>query len=66
MGKIENGIVSVAVYEVIEGIAFPILFEIFKPRKKLKEGEKYKTKPEIAGKLVEEIVALDFRIKGVL
>ncbi|MEM9541697.1 MAG: hypothetical protein AAGA60_19650 [Cyanobacteria bacterium P01_E01_bin.42] len=32
----------------------------------MKEGEKYKTKPEIAGKLVEEIVALGFRIKGVL
>ncbi|MBP0019385.1 MAG: IS701 family transposase [Cyanobacteria bacterium SBLK] len=66
LGKIENGIVSVAIYGVIEGITFPILFEIFKPRKRLKEKEKYKTKPEIAGELIEKIVALGFRIKGVL
>jgi len=66
LGKIENGIVSVVVYGVIEGIAFPILFEIFKPQKRLKEGEKYKSKPEIAGELIEKIIALGFRIKGIL
>lgn len=66
LGKVEQGIVSVVVYGVIEGITFPILFEIFKPQKRLKSGEKYKTKPLIAGELIEKIVGLGFRIKGVL
>ncbi len=36
LGKIENGIVSVNAYGMIEGIAFPLLFKIYKPRKQLK------------------------------
>jgi len=66
LGKIESGIVSVVADGVLEGIGFPILFEIFKPKKRLKSGEKYKTKPEIAGELIEKIVELGFEIKGVL
>jgi len=66
LAKIESGIVSVVADGVLEGIGFPILFEIFKPKKRLKSGDKYKTKPEIAGELIEKIVELGFGIKGVL
>ncbi len=47
LGKVKNGIVSVVAYGLIEGITFPILFEVFKPQKCLKPGDVYKTKPQV-------------------
>lgn len=44
LGKIENGIVSVNAYGYCEGMTFPLKFKVFKPRERLKEGDKYKTK----------------------
>ncbi|MCT7997335.1 IS701 family transposase [Laspinema sp. C5] len=66
LGKVENGIVSVVAYGLIDGITFPLLFEVFKPQKCLKPGDTYKTKPQIAAGLVEEIVRLGFQIELVL
>jgi len=66
LGKIENGIVAVVIYGVLEGITFPILFEVYKPKTRLKEGDVYRTKPEIASQLVEEIVKHGFNIDCIL
>jgi SRSO17 transposase len=66
LGKVENGIVSVVAYGLIDGITFPILFEVFKPQKCLKAGDVYKTKPQIAAGLIEEMVHLGFQIELVL
>ncbi|WP_375293986.1 transposase [Oscillatoria sp. HE19RPO] len=66
LGKVENGIVSVVAYGLIDGITFPILFEVFKPQKCLKPGDVYKTKPQIAAGLIEEMLHLDFQIELVL
>lgn len=62
LGKIENGIVSVNSYAVREGITYPLIFKIFKPKNRLKEEDTYKTKPQIA----LEIISRGFRIKMVL
>jgi SRSO17 transposase len=32
LGKVDNGIVSVNIYGVIDGITFPLLFEVYKPK----------------------------------
>ena len=48
LGKTENGIVAVTAYGVFCGMTFPLAFEIYKPRERLKQGDKYRTKPEIA------------------
>lgn len=66
LGKIDRGIVSVVIYGVLEGITFPILFEIYKPKKTLKPEESYQTKTEIAARLVREIVTLGFEVEMVL
>lgn len=69
MGRLRNvktGIVSVVSYGLIDGITFPILFEVFKPQKCLKDGNTYKNKPQIAAGLVEEMVRLGFQIELVL
>jgi len=32
-----------------------LTFEVFKPKETLKESDKYKTKPQIAGEMIEEL-----------
>lgn len=66
LGKTENGIVSVNAYGVVDGITYPLMFEIFKPKNRLKPGDKYKTKPQIAVEIIQELKAWGFKIKLVL
>jgi len=64
LGKIENGIVAVA-YGVIESITVP-LFEVYKPKERLKPADIYRSKPEIAAGMIRELKAMGFRFKLVL
>ena len=66
LGKIESGIVAVTAYGYLEGITFPLTFEAFKPKGTLKESDKYKTKPQIAGEMIEELQQLGFKFELVL
>jgi SRSO17 transposase len=66
LGKVDNGIVSVNIYGVLDGITFPLLFEIYKPKSTLKPDDVYQSKPQIAAKLVTELVELGFNIRYVL
>lgn len=66
VGKIENGIVSVNAYGYCEGMTFPLKFKVFKPKERLKEGDKYQTKPELGAELVKELREMGFNIKLVL
>jgi SRSO17 transposase len=40
LGKIENGIVSVNAYAVVDRITYPLAFKIFKPKNRLQPGDK--------------------------
>ena len=66
LGKVENGIVAVTAYGVIAEITFPLIFEIYKPKARLNEGDVYRSKPEIAAQMIRELEALGFRFKLVL
>jgi SRSO17 transposase len=66
LGKVDNGIVTVNVYGVKAGIVLPLIFEIYKPRKRLKCEDLYKSKPKIAAELVKELVRHGIKIKRVL
>ena len=66
LGKVENGIVSVNAYGVVDGITYPLMFQIFKPKNRLKPGDKYKTKPQIAIDMIQELKEWGFKIKLVL
>lgn len=48
LGRTANGIVSVNAYTVVDDITYPLMFKVFKPRTRLKEGDEYKTKPQLA------------------
>jgi len=66
LGKTERGIVSVNAYGVVNGIIYPLIFKIFKPKSCLKPGDIYQTKPQLAVKILKELKAFGFRIKRVL
>ncbi|QLE53930.1 IS701 family transposase (plasmid) [Nostoc sp. C057] len=66
VGKVDNGIVSVNVYGVYSNITFPLSVKIFKPKGTLKEGDKYKTKIELASEIITELIESGFTIKLVL
>lgn len=64
--KIDHGIVSVNVYGIYQNITIPLMTRIYKPKSRLKVGDKYKTKTEIAGEMVRKLKELGFNIELVL
>lgn len=61
-----NGIVSVNAYAVVNNITYPLMFKIFKPRQRLKKGDEYKTKPQLAEEIIRELQSFGFNIELVL
>jgi SRSO17 transposase len=66
LGKIGNGIVSVNAYGIIDQMTFPLRFKVFKPRQRLKRGEVYQTKLQLAQSIIDELMSLGFKIELVL
>jgi len=66
LGKIENGIVAVTAYGLLEGMTFPLVFEVYKPKERLLEGDTYLSKPKIAVEMIRYLQKLGFRFKLVL
>lgn len=66
LGKIENGIVAVTAYGLFEGMTFPLMFEVSKPKQRLLTEDVYQTKPEIAAKMIRKLRAMGFKVKLVL
>lgn len=61
-----NGVVSVNAYGVLDTVTFPLAFRIYKPRRRLKPGDVYKSKPQLAVELIEELAAQGFHFSVVL
>lgn len=66
VGKVDNGIVSVNAYGVYSNITLPLMVKVFKPKATLKEGDKYKTKIELASEIITELIEEGFQIELVL
>jgi SRSO17 transposase len=66
LGAVETGLVSVNAYGVLDGVTFPLLFQVFKPDRRLKPDDTYQTKPTIASHLVRTLVQAGFTIELVL
>ncbi len=47
VGKIDNGRVAVVSYGLIDGLTFPLMFEIYKPKERLKLNDRYQSQPQI-------------------
>jgi SRSO17 transposase len=61
LGKVDNGIRVVLIYGVFCGMTFPLMFDVYKPRERLKPEDKYRTKPQIAAAMIRELQAMGFR-----
>ncbi|MBE9100515.1 IS701 family transposase [Vacuolonema iberomarrocanum] len=66
LGKVENGIVSVDACGVIDNITFPLTFEVYKPQECLNPGETYRSKPQIAVEMVQQLQDVGFAFDLVL
>lgn len=66
LGKVENGIVSVNAYGVLGNLTFPLIFKVFKPKSRLREGDEYKTKIELALLIIKEVIELGFNFDVIL
>lgn len=66
LGKVENGIVAVTAYGLLEGMTFPLTFEVYKPKEKLKSEDTYQTKPQIAAKMIRYLQQFGFKFQLVL
>ncbi len=66
LGKLENGIVSVNAYGVLDQMTFPLLFKVYKPHTRLLADDTYKTKPQLAIELIKELRARGFQFDLVL
>ena len=66
LGKIENGIVAVTAYGLLDGMTFPLMFNIYKPKKRLKPTDLYQSKPEIAAQMIKKLQEMGFKFKLIL
>lgn len=66
LGKVENGMVSVHAYGVVDQITFPLLFKVYKPQKRLLAGDAYHSKPELALQVLRAVLAEGFTVELVL
>ena len=66
LGKVENGVVAVTAYGVFCGMTFPLLFEVYKPREKLKPEDNYLSKPQIGAMLIRKLQLMGFKFNLVL
>ena len=66
VGKKENGIVALTAYGLFQGMILPLSFEVYKPRERLKEGDNYLSKPQIAAGMIRQLQEMGFRFELVL
>jgi SRSO17 transposase len=66
LGKIEQGIVAVTAYGIVEGMTVVLSFEVYKPKTRLKKGESYRSKPQIAAQMLRELKNKGFKFSQVL
>jgi SRSO17 transposase len=66
VGSLSNGVVSVNAYGVLDTVTFPLAFRIYKPRSRLKPGDVFKSKPQLAVELIQELAAQGFHFSVVL
>ena len=52
--------------EFYHNITFPLIVKVFKQEVTLKEGDKYKTKIELASEIITDLIEENFNIELVL
>jgi SRSO17 transposase len=63
---VEPEIVSVNAYGVLDNVTFPLACALYKPKTCLKPGDVFRTKPELALDLIQQLLALGLHVDVVL
>lgn len=66
LGHVANGIVSVNAYGLLDTITFPLLFSVYKPQSRLHSDDTFRTKPELAVEIVQDLQRQGFHFSLVL
>lgn len=66
LGRRENGLIVLITYGVCQERVFPLMFEVFKPRDRLRPGDRFKTKTQLAIDMIEQLLKLQSKIEVVL
>jgi SRSO17 transposase len=53
-------------YGLVAGMILPLCFEVYKPRERLKAGDEYYSKPQIAATMIRQLQAMGFQFELVL
>ena len=53
LGKIDKGIVAVVSSGLLDGLTFPLMFEIYLPKERLKVKDSYRSQPQIASQMIK-------------
>ena len=66
LGKVELGIVAVTAYGVIAGMTVMLAFKVYKPKSRLKPGERECSKPQLAAQILRDLKNRGFKFSLVL
>lgn len=66
MAKVEQEIVAVTAYGIVAGMTVILSFQVYKPKTRLKTGESYQSKPQIAAAIIRELKQRGFKFSLVL
>ena len=66
LGKVDNGLVTVHVVALLAQVTFPLLFEAFKPEKRLKPGERHRSKVKVARASLDEVASWGLAVELVV
>lgn len=66
LGKVEQGIVAVTAYGIVAGMTVVLSFQVYKPKSRLKAGESYRSKPQIAAAMLRKLKEQGFKFSLVL
>ena len=61
-----NGIVSVNAYGLLGATTFPLAVQVYKPKHRLKPGDVFKSRPQLAIELIEDVQTRGFGFTVVL
>ena len=66
LGKVDNGLVTVHVVALLDGITFPLLWKVFKPKSRLRSGDVHRSKIQLAVQMLEEVANWGLHIELVV
>jgi len=58
--------VAAVSYGLVDGLTFPLMFEIYQLKERLKLKDIYLSKPQIASQMIREIKAMGFEIDCIM